>query len=79
MRRLMNWKRGTLNFIGIGAAVVALSACPSNPVEQITRRSSVGSGQAILVVGVADEHGVPRRWWGIALKGYSYSTEKLFL
>jgi hypothetical protein len=75
----MECKHRTHGLIGIVTAVVALSACVSNPMEQITRRSSVGSGQAIFVVGVAHETGVPYRGFTIALKEYSFSTEKLFL
>ena len=74
----MNWKHRTLRLVGVAGAIAALSACMSNPVEQVTRRSSVGSGQAILVVGVAQD-GVPSRGFSLALKEYSFSTEKLFL
>jgi hypothetical protein len=75
----MEYNHRTHGLIGIVTAVVALSACVSNPMEQITRRSGVGSGQAILVVGVAHEDGVPYRGFTIALKEYSFSTEKLFV
>src|ERR1700744_2641626 len=75
----MNRKHRTLELIGIASAIAALSACMSNPVEQVTRRSSVGSGQEILVVGVAHEEGVPSRGFSLALKEYSFSNEKLFL
>jgi hypothetical protein len=79
-RRAMNWAaHRILELVGIAGAIAALSACVSNPMEQITRRSSVGSGQAILVVGVAHEDGVPYRGFTIALKEYSFSTEKLFV
>jgi hypothetical protein len=74
----MNWKHRTLKSIGAAGAIAALSACVSNPVEQITRRSSVGSGQAILVVGVAHVIG-PGRGFEIALKEYSFSTDKLLV
>ena len=36
----MGYKYRTHALIGIVAAVVAVSACVSNPVEQITRRST---------------------------------------
>jgi len=75
----MSWKNRTLELIGIVGAIAALPACVSNPVEQITRRSSVGSEQAILVAGVAHEDGVPYRGFRIALQEYSFSTEKVFL
>lgn len=74
----MNWKHCTLRSIGAVGAIAALSACVSNPLEQITRRSGVGSGQGILVVGVA--HVIrPDRGFAIALKEYSFSTDKLFV
>jgi hypothetical protein len=74
----MEYKHRTHGLIGIVTAFVALSACVSNPVEQITRRSSVGSGQAILVVGVAHVVG-PGRGFAIALKEYSFATDQLFV
>jgi hypothetical protein len=75
----MNLKHRTLGQIGIASAIAALSACMSNPVEQITRRSSIGSDQAILVVGVAHEDGVPYRGFTITLQDYSFSTKTVFL
>jgi hypothetical protein len=74
----MEYKHRTHALIGIVTAVVALSACVSNPVEQITRRSSVGPGQAILVVGVAHAIG-PGRGFTVAVKEYSFSSERLFI
>jgi hypothetical protein len=75
----MEWKQQTFGLMGIVTAAAVISACMSNPVNQITHRSAVGPGQAILVVGVVDEHGLPLRGFRIALKEYAFSTEKLFV
>jgi hypothetical protein len=64
--------------VGSGGPVTAmliLSACSTTP-QQIYHQASIGSGQAVVVIGVAHEPFLPRGRFTIVLDEYSPETEK---
>jgi hypothetical protein len=72
---LANWKYRSVGFSGALTAAVAMSACSTTP-QQIYHRSSLGSGQAIVVIGVAHDVVPPRVRFTMVLDTYSPETEK---
>jgi hypothetical protein len=72
---LARWKYRSVGFSGALTAAVAISSCSTTP-QQIYQRSSLGSGQALVVIGVAHDVVPPRVRFTMLLDTYSAETEK---